>query len=86
RRHDGVNPGSAVSIETVIRRGWDLQFQLKLRFPPAVSVEPGARLDDPGSFTCELPRGEETSDSTAAMKTAVIGPGVSRTSPTGATP
>lgn len=41
----------------------------------AASVKPGARLDDPSSFTCELPVGGETADSVAAMKTVVIGPG-----------
>ncbi|KAB1658809.1 ParB/Srx family N-terminal domain-containing protein [Pseudoclavibacter sp. CFCC 11306] len=35
----------------------------------------GARLDDPSSFTCEIALGAETEDSTAAMKTVVIGPG-----------
>ncbi|WP_051468010.1 ParB/Srx family N-terminal domain-containing protein [Actinomadura oligospora] len=41
----------------------------------AASVKPGARLDDPSSFTCELPVGGETADSVAEMKTVVIGPG-----------
>ncbi|MEV4559841.1 ParB/Srx family N-terminal domain-containing protein [Kitasatospora sp. NPDC049285] len=41
----------------------------------AAAVQPGARLDDPSSFTCALPVGGETADSTAAMKTVVIGPG-----------
>ncbi|PRY13905.1 ParB/Srx family N-terminal domain-containing protein [Kineococcus rhizosphaerae] len=41
----------------------------------AATVSPGARLDRPSSFTCELPRGAETADSTAPMKTVVIGPG-----------
>nr|WTB34148.1 ParB/Srx family N-terminal domain-containing protein [Streptomyces sp. NBC_00830] len=41
----------------------------------AATVSPNARLDDPSSFTCELPVGSETADSTAAMKTVVIGPG-----------
>ncbi|MCP2328981.1 hypothetical protein HDA40_007488 [Hamadaea flava] len=41
----------------------------------AASVQTGARLDDPASFTCELPVGGETADSVAAMKTVVIGPG-----------
>ncbi|MED7828509.1 ParB/Srx family N-terminal domain-containing protein, partial [Streptomyces chiangmaiensis] len=40
----------------------------------AATVSPGARLDDPASFTCELPVGGETADSIAAMKTVVIGP------------
>ena len=41
----------------------------------AASVSPGARLDDPSSFTCELAIGSETTDSVAEMKTVVIGPG-----------
>ncbi|GLW96598.1 ParB/Srx family N-terminal domain-containing protein [Microtetraspora sp. NBRC 16547] len=41
----------------------------------AASVSPGARLDDPSSFTCQLAVGAETADSIAAMKTVVIGPG-----------
>ncbi|POM27473.1 putative ParB-like nuclease [Actinomadura rubteroloni] len=41
----------------------------------AASASPGARLDDPSSFTCELPVGGETPASVAAMKTVVIGPG-----------
>ncbi|MDF5753058.1 ParB/Srx family N-terminal domain-containing protein [Spongiactinospora sp. TRM90649] len=41
----------------------------------AASVSPGARLDAPSSFTCELPVGAETPDSIAAMKAVVIGPG-----------
>ncbi|SNQ45575.1 putative ParB-like nuclease [Frankia canadensis] len=41
----------------------------------AATVSPGARLDDPSSFTCQLPIGGETADSVAAMKTVVIGPG-----------
>ncbi|MFI9602076.1 ParB-like protein [Streptomyces sp. NPDC052043] len=41
----------------------------------AATVSPGAGLDDPSSFTCELPVGAETADSVAAMKTVVIGPG-----------
>jgi hypothetical protein len=39
------------------------------------TAQPGARLDDPSSFTCVLPRGGETAASVAAMKTVVIGPG-----------
>ncbi|MCD7101084.1 ParB/Srx family N-terminal domain-containing protein [Pseudoclavibacter sp. 13-3] len=35
----------------------------------------GARLDDPTSFTCTIALGAETAESTAAMKTVVIGPG-----------
>ncbi|MFE7189541.1 ParB/Srx family N-terminal domain-containing protein [Kitasatospora sp. NPDC057541] len=38
------------------------------------TAQPGARLDDPSSFTCKLPVGAETADSVAAMKTVVIGP------------
>ncbi|MFB8105353.1 ParB/Srx family N-terminal domain-containing protein [Streptomyces sp. NPDC056007] len=41
----------------------------------AASVRPGARLDDPASFTCTVKLGQETPESVAAMKTAVIGPG-----------
>ncbi|MFC4913739.1 ParB-like protein [Actinomadura gamaensis] len=41
----------------------------------AAGVKPGARLDDPSSFTCKLPIGGETADSVAEMKTVVIGPG-----------
>ncbi|MEU9851779.1 ParB/Srx family N-terminal domain-containing protein [Streptomyces sp. NPDC047974] len=41
----------------------------------AASAAPDARLDDPTSFTCALPVGEETPESVAAMKTVVIGPG-----------
>ncbi|PSK65486.1 hypothetical protein B0E53_02543 [Micromonospora sp. MH33] len=40
----------------------------------AVAATPDARLDDPSSFTCQLPVGAETADSIAAMKTVVIGP------------
>lgn len=39
------------------------------------SARPGARLDDPSSFSCEVPRGAETADGLAEMKTVVIGPG-----------
>ncbi|MDX3377499.1 ParB/Srx family N-terminal domain-containing protein [Streptomyces sp. ME02-6991-2A] len=41
----------------------------------AASVRPGARLDDPASFSCTVPLGQETPKSIAPMKTAVIGPG-----------
>ncbi|OXM54954.1 ParB/Srx family N-terminal domain-containing protein [Amycolatopsis alba] len=41
----------------------------------AASVSPGARLDDPSSFACELAVGAETPASVGAMKTVVIGPG-----------
>ncbi|MFJ3610644.1 ParB-like protein [Streptomyces hydrogenans] len=41
----------------------------------AASADPDARLDDPDSFRCELPVGQETPESVAAMKTVVIGPG-----------
>ncbi|WP_345982612.1 ParB/Srx family N-terminal domain-containing protein [Streptomyces sp. DSS69] len=41
----------------------------------AASVRPGARLDDPASFTCTVKLGQETPESVAAMKTAVVGPG-----------
>ncbi|RMB85455.1 ParB/Srx family N-terminal domain-containing protein [Streptomyces shenzhenensis] len=39
------------------------------------SARPGARLDDPASFSCTVPLGQETADSVAPMKTAVVGPG-----------
>ena len=41
----------------------------------ASAAGPGARLTDPASFTCEVPVGQETPETVAAMKTAVIGPG-----------
>ena len=41
----------------------------------AASAGPGARLDDPSSFTCTVPVGQETAGTVAPMKTAVIGPG-----------
>jgi hypothetical protein len=41
----------------------------------AVSVQAGARLNDPSTFTCSLPMGSETPDSLNLMKTVVIGPG-----------
>ncbi|MEV8511644.1 ParB/Srx family N-terminal domain-containing protein [Dactylosporangium sp. NPDC051484] len=41
----------------------------------AATATPGARLDDPSSFTCRIAVGAETADSIAAMKTVVIGPG-----------
>jgi hypothetical protein len=41
----------------------------------AASVQPGARLSDPSSFTCTVKVGEETPDTLAAMKTVVVGPG-----------
>lgn len=40
----------------------------------AAAVRPGARLDDPSTFTCEIPLGQETEESKAEMKTVVIGP------------
>lgn len=40
----------------------------------AVAAKPGARLDDPTSFTCKLQPGQETAESKAAMKTVVVGP------------
>ncbi|MFF2851764.1 ParB/Srx family N-terminal domain-containing protein [Streptomyces sp. NPDC058001] len=39
------------------------------------TAQPQARLDDPSSFTCTTPVGEETPETVAPMKTAVIGPG-----------
>ncbi|MFJ7249470.1 ParB/Srx family N-terminal domain-containing protein [Kitasatospora sp. NPDC098652] len=41
----------------------------------AASVSRDARLDDPSSFTCQLPVGGESAESIRAMKTVVIGPG-----------
>ncbi|MFJ2297068.1 ParB/Srx family N-terminal domain-containing protein [Streptomyces sp. NPDC087894] len=41
----------------------------------AATAAPDARLDNPSTFTCAIPVGAETSDSLAAMKTAVVGPG-----------
>lgn len=39
------------------------------------SADPGAKVADPASFTCEVPIGSENAETTAAMKTGVIGPG-----------
>ena len=39
------------------------------------SAGPGAKISDPASFNCEVPLGSETPDTTAGMKTAVVGPG-----------
>lgn len=41
----------------------------------AASALPSARLDNPSSFTCTVPVGQETPDTIAPMKTVVIGPG-----------
>ncbi|NIL86397.1 hypothetical protein RhoFasGS6_03799 [Rhodococcus fascians] len=41
----------------------------------AASASPDARLDNPSSFTCTVPVGQETPDTIAPMKTVVIGPG-----------
>ncbi|MEV6773335.1 ParB/Srx family N-terminal domain-containing protein [Nocardia sp. NPDC051030] len=41
----------------------------------AATVKPDARLSDSTSFTCKVALGQETAESTAAMKTVVIGPG-----------
>ncbi|NED04501.1 chromosome partitioning protein ParB [Streptomyces sp. SID6648] len=41
----------------------------------AASAGPGARLDDPSSFSCTVQVGQETPETIAPMKTAVIGPG-----------
>ncbi|AZS88713.1 chromosome partitioning protein ParB [Streptomyces griseoviridis] len=41
----------------------------------AASVDAGAALTDPSSFTCAIPVGQETEDSLAQMKTVVVGPG-----------
>jgi hypothetical protein len=41
----------------------------------AAAAGPDARLDDPASFSCTVPVGQETPDTIAAMKTVVIGPG-----------
>lgn len=40
----------------------------------AASALPDARLDDPASFACTVPVGQETEDTIAPMKTVVIGP------------
>lgn len=40
----------------------------------AKSAGPFSSVDDPASFECEIPVGEETPESLAEMKTAVIGP------------
>ena len=39
------------------------------------SVKPGASISDRSSFTCTVPLGSETAETTEPMKTAVIGPG-----------
>lgn len=39
------------------------------------AVGPGATVADTASFTCRVPIGSETPETTAGMKTAVIGPG-----------
>ncbi|MCX3061761.1 ParB/Srx family N-terminal domain-containing protein [Streptomyces beihaiensis] len=41
----------------------------------AAAARPDARLSDPSTFTCEIPKGQENDDSLAEMKTVVIGPG-----------
>ncbi|EHM30463.1 hypothetical protein SPW_1152 [Streptomyces sp. W007] len=41
----------------------------------AATAGPGARLDDPSSFSCTVPLGQETPGTIAPMKTAVVGPG-----------
>ncbi|MFF2045070.1 ParB/Srx family N-terminal domain-containing protein [Kitasatospora sp. NPDC058170] len=41
----------------------------------AATVQPGARLADPSSFTCSIALGQETAASRAEMKTVVVGPG-----------
>jgi len=41
----------------------------------ASAAGPDATLSDPASFTCEIPVGQETPESIAAMKTVVLGPG-----------
>ncbi|MFI1223850.1 MULTISPECIES: ParB/Srx family N-terminal domain-containing protein [unclassified Streptomyces] len=41
----------------------------------AATAGPGARLDDPTSFSCTVPVGQETPQTIAPMKTAVVGPG-----------
>ncbi|WP_137229700.1 ParB/Srx family N-terminal domain-containing protein [Streptomyces sp. BPSDS2] len=41
----------------------------------AASAGPQARLDDPSSFSCTVPLGQETPETIAPMKTAVVGPG-----------
>ncbi|MGI9161720.1 MAG: ParB/Srx family N-terminal domain-containing protein [Mycobacterium sp.] len=39
------------------------------------SAGPDAKVSDQASFTCEVPVGSETPETTAGMKTAVVGPG-----------
>ncbi|MFJ9523293.1 ParB/Srx family N-terminal domain-containing protein [Kitasatospora sp. NPDC101801] len=41
----------------------------------AATVQPGARLADPTSFTCTVTLGQETAAGRAEMKTVVVGPG-----------
>lgn len=41
----------------------------------AGTVQPGARLDDPSSFSCALEPGHETQESVDLAKSVVIGPG-----------
>ncbi|MFJ2221472.1 ParB-like protein [Streptomyces anulatus] len=41
----------------------------------AATAGPGARLDDPSSFSCTVPVGQETAETIEPMKTAVVGPG-----------
>lgn len=41
----------------------------------AEAAGPNARLDDPSSFTCTVPVGQETDKTIEPMKTVVIGPG-----------
>jgi hypothetical protein len=41
----------------------------------AGAAGPASRLADPASFTCEVPVGQETPETIAAMKTVVLGPG-----------
>ncbi|MER5863712.1 ParB/Srx family N-terminal domain-containing protein [Kitasatospora sp. NPDC002040] len=41
----------------------------------AATVQPGARIADPASFTCTIAIGQETEASRAEMKTVVVGPG-----------
>ncbi|MFJ8045846.1 ParB/Srx family N-terminal domain-containing protein [Kitasatospora sp. NPDC096147] len=41
----------------------------------AATVQPGARISDPASFTCTIAVGQETEESRTEMKTVVVGPG-----------
>ncbi|GEM33645.1 lipoprotein [Nocardia neocaledoniensis NBRC 108232] len=40
-----------------------------------LTAQPAAKLSDPATFTCAVPVGSETPQTTGPMKTAVVGPG-----------